>query len=151
MPRNRYNLAHSRVLDTRTSKNGLTIKRRRKCDKSGRRFTTIEQIIRVGLSVIKRDGRREPFDREKMIIGIQKATEKRSIQAEQVEMLINDVMDLLEEEYDTDIPSNVIGEQIMSRLKQIDHIAYVRFASVYKDFRDLAELKADLNALTDSA
>ena len=148
MPRTRYDLAHSRVLDTRTSKNGLTIRRRRKCDISGRRFTTIEQIIREGLSVIKRDGRKEPFDREKMISGIQKATEKRPIQAEQVEMLINDVMDLLEEEYDTDIPSQVIGEQIMDRLKQIDHIAYVRFASVYKDFRDLDELKADLNSLT---
>lgn len=85
-----------------------------------------------------------------MISGIQKATEKRPIQAEQVEILINDVMDLLEEKYDTDIPSSVIGEQIMNRIKQIDHIAYVRFASVYKDFRDLAELKADINTLTDT-
>ena len=150
MPRTRYNLVHSRVLDTRTSKNGLTIKRRRKCDKSGRRFTTIEQIIRVGIFVIKRDGHREAFDREKMTGGIQKATEKRPIQAEQVEMLINDIMDRLEEEYDTDIPSHIIGEEIMDRLKQIDHIAYVRFASVYKDFRDLNELKADLNSLTDT-
>lgn len=142
-----YTLQDSKVLDTRASKNGLIIRRRRECLNTGRRFTTEEQIVREGVIVIKRDGRREPFEREKIINGIRKSTEKRPIEAEQIEMLINDVMDDLEERYETEIPSQVIGEAIMDHLKQIDHIAYVRFASVYKDFRDIDELKEDLKTL----
>ncbi len=142
-----YSLQDSKVLDTRMSKNGLIIRRRRECLNTGRRFVTEEQIIREGIIVIKRDGRREPFEREKIINGIRKSTEKRPIEAEQIEMLINDVMDALEERYDTEIPSIVIGEAIMEHLKQIDHIAYVRFASVYKDFRDISDLQEDLKTL----
>jgi len=143
-----YTLSESKVLDTRVSKNGLTIRRRRECLKTGRRFTTVEQIIREGVFVLKRDGRREPFEREKIINGVRKATEKRPIEAEQIEMLINDVMDSLEAEYDTEIPAHVIGDSIMKHLRAIDHIAYVRFASVYKDFRDISELQEDIRSLS---
>lgn len=143
-----YTLQDSKVLDTRVSKNGLIIRRRRECLITGRRFTTEEQIIREGVTVIKRDGRLEPFERDKIINGIRKSTEKRPIEAEQIEMLINDVMDDLEERFDTEIPSQMIGEAIMDHLKQIDHIAYVRFASVYKEFRDIDDLKEDLKTLS---
>lgn len=144
-----YSLQNSKVLDTRVSKEGLTIRRRRECLDTGRRFTTVEQIVREGVHVIKRDGTREIFEREKIINGIRKATEKRPIEAEQIEILINDVMDSLEEEYDTEIPSQVIGEAIMRHLSQIDHIAYVRFACVYKDFHDITELQEDIKSLSD--
>lgn len=142
-----YTLSESKVLDTRVSKNGLIIRRRRECLNTGRRFTTVEQIVREGVFVIKRDGRREPFEREKILNGIRKATEKRPIEAEQIEMLLNDVMDTLEAQYATEIPAHIIGEAIMNRLREIDQIAYVRFASVYKDFRDISELQEDINTL----
>mgnify|MGYP006440627371 CR=1 FL=1 len=144
-----YDLGESRVLDTRISKNGLLIRRRRECLKTGRRFTTQEQIVREGVFVLKRDGTREPFEREKMIRGLQKATEKRPIEAEQIEMIINDVMEDLEQKHDTEIPASAIGEAIMQQLRVIDHIAYVRFASVYKDFRDIEELRKDIENLSE--
>ena len=145
-PRN-YSLSDSKVLDTRVSQNGLLIRRRRECLNTGRRFTTVEQIVREGIVVIKRDGTREPFEREKLLQGIRKATEKRPIEAEQIEMLINDVMDMLEEKHHTEIPASDIGEAVMAGLRSVDHIAYVRFASVYKDFRDIAELQEHLKSL----
>lgn len=139
--------ADTKVLDTRTGKASHSIRRRRQCLACEYRFTTIEEILREGLAVIKRDGRREEFDRAKLLSGIRKATEKRPIQAEQIEMLIVDVSDALEREFDTEIPSKAIGEHIMTRLKRIDKIAYVRFASVYKDFRDFDELAREVSQL----
>ena len=97
--------------------------------------------------MVKRDGRREDFDRAKMLGGIKKAVQKRPVDFMQIEMLVADVMASLEKEFDQEIPSKAIGEQIMVRLKQIDQIAYVRYASVYKDFRDISELLEEIDSL----
>ena len=137
----------TKVLDTRTGKNENSIRRRRECLDCGYRFTTIEEVLRVNLQVVKRDGRREDFDRTKMLGGLKKAVEKRPIDVLQIEMLIADVLTSLEKEFDHEIPAHAIGEQIMFRLKHLDQIAYVRYASVYKDFRDLTELAQEINEL----
>lgn len=137
----------TKVLDTRTGKNETSIRRRRECLDCGHRFTTVEEILRADLQVVKRDGRREDFDRNKMLGGLKKAVEKRPIDVMQIEMLIADVLAALEKEFDQEIPARAIGEQIMARLKHLDQIAYVRYASVYKDFRDLSELAQEINDL----
>lgn len=137
----------TRVIDSRTSGSGLAIRRRRSCQSCEYRFSTTEEIIREDLQVIKNDGRREPFDRSKMLSGLHRATEKRPVDAEQIEMLIADVIAELEVEFDAQIPSRAIGERIMARLKVIDDIAYVRFASVYKKFRDIDELAREISVL----
>ena len=137
----------TKVLDTRTGKNENSIRRRRECLDCGYRFTTIEEVLRVNLQVVKRDGRREDFDRAKMLGGIKKAVEKRPIDVLQIEMLIADVLTSLEKEFDHEIPAHAVGEQIMFRLKHLDQIAYVRYASVYKDFRDLTELAQEIKEL----
>lgn len=137
----------TKVLDTRTGKNENSIRRRRECLDCGYRFTTIEEVLRVNLQVVKRDGRREDFDRSKMLGGLKKAVEKRPIDVLQIEMLITDVLTSLEKEFDHEIPAHAVGEQIMFRLKHLDQIAYVRYASVYKDFRDLTELAQEINEL----
>ncbi|MBC2592873.1 transcriptional repressor NrdR [Ruficoccus amylovorans] len=137
----------TKVLDTRIGKSKLSIRRRRECLGCGYRFTTVEEILREGLIVIKRDGRREDFDRMKILDGLRKATEKRPIQAEQIEMMVAEVMEALDSEFDTEIPTKAIGEQIMNRLKAIDSIAYVRYASVYKDFRDINEFAREISSL----
>ena len=137
----------TKVLDTRTGKNETSIRRRRECLDCEYRFTTIEEVLRADLQVVKRDGRREEFDRVKMLGGIKKAVEKRPIDAMQIEMLLEDALVALEKEYDHEIPAKAIGEQIMIRLRHLDQIAYVRYASVYKDFRDLAELAKEINEL----
>ena len=137
----------TKVLDTRIGKKESSIRRRRECLDCGYRFTTIEEVLRADLQVVKRDGRREDFDRAKMLSGLKKAVEKRPIDVMQIEMLVADVLAALEREYDHEIPSQAIGEHIMQRLKHLDQIAYVRYASVYKDFRDLSELAEEISAL----
>jgi len=143
----RCNSLEDKVVDSRISKDGASIRRRRECLECGHRITTTEQILREGIMVTKQDGRREPFDRTKILNGIRKACEKRPIHAEQLNMLIEDVIDALEERYDYEIPSKAIGEMIMDNLRRIDPIAYIRFASVYKDFRDLSELIEEISEL----
>lgn len=137
----------TKVLDTRIGKNESSIRRRRECLNCSYRFTTIEEVLRADLQVIKRDGRREDFERAKMLNGLKKAVEKRPIDVLQIEMLVADVLASLEREYDHEVPSQAIGEHIMQRLKHLDQIAYVRYASVYKDFRDLSELADEISAL----
>ena len=136
-----------KVIDSRISKEGSSIRRRRECMECGHRFTTTEFIVREGIVVIKRDGRREDFDREKLIRSVRAACQKRPVDAEQLGMLVEDVVDALEAQYDTDIPSRAIGDAVMSRLRKIDEVAYVRFASVYKEFRDVSEFMLEINAL----
>ena len=137
----------TRVIDSRIANNGLAIRRRRACQACSYRFSTVEEIVREDLVAIKNDGRREPFERNKLLSGVQRATEKRPIDIEQIEMLISDVLADLEIEFDAEIPSRAIGERIMNRLKAIDQIAYVRFASVYKQFRDIDELAREIDGL----
>lgn len=126
-----------KVVDSRISKEGNTIRRRRECTECSHRFTTVELLVRDGIVVIKRDGRREDFDREKLVRAIRHACHKRPIDAEQLGMLVDDVLDALEATYESEIPSNAIGDAVMQRLRKIDQVAYVRFASVYKEFRDV--------------
>ncbi len=136
-----------KVIDSRISKEGSSIRRRRECLECGHRYSTTEFIVREDLVVIKRDGRREDFDREKLIRSARAACQKRPVDAEQIGMLIEDVIDALEAHYDTDIPSRAIGDAVMQRLRKIDEVAYVRFASVYKEFRDVSEFMQEINAL----
>lgn len=137
----------TRVIDSRVSPNGLAIRRRRICQSCEYRFSTTEEIVREDLFVIKQDGRREPFDRNKLLLGIQRATEKRPVDGEQIEMMISDISAELETTFGTEIPSRAIGERVMARLRGIDQIAYVRFASVYKQFRDIDELAREISGL----
>lgn len=136
-----------KVIDSRISREGSTIRRRRECLECGHRYSTTELLIRDGLVVIKRDGRREDFDREKLVRAVRAACHKRPVDAEQIAMLVEDVMDALEAQYDREIPSRAIGEAVMQRLRLIDQVAYVRFASVYKEFRDVAEFVDEISAL----
>ena len=128
-----------KVVDSRVSKEGNTIRRRRECAECGYRYTTIESLVRDGMMVIKRDGRREDFDREKLMHAVRAACHKRPVDLEQLTMLVDDVLDAMEASYDAEIPSNAIGDAVMQRLRKIDQVAYVRFASVYKEFRDVTE------------
>lgn len=137
----------TRVIDSRTGRDGFLIRRRRHCQSCGYRFTTVEEIVREGLTVKKRDGRIEEFDRKKIMSGLRRACEKRPIQAEQIEMLVNDIVIELEGDFDQAVPTDVVGERVMRRLKKIDKIAYVRFASVYKDFRDIEEMEKEISDL----
>jgi transcriptional repressor NrdR len=136
-----------KVLDSRENKSGAVIRRRRQCTACNHRFTTYERVQREAWWVIKRDGRREKFDRNKLRLGLEKACEKRPVSHEQIEMQVEDIMDEIEKEFDTEIPSTVLGEKVMKRLRQIDEVAYVRFASVYRQFRDIKEFADEIQNL----
>ena len=138
---------NNKVIDSRLSKNEVSIRRRRQCLDCDFRFSTIEEIMRSELQVVKRDGRREDFDRNKLINGLKKAVEKRPTERLQIEILISEVTAELNKEYDQEIPAKVIGDLIMDRLKSLDKIAYVRYASVYKDFRDINEFAKEISEL----
>jgi len=136
-----------KVIDSRISKEGNTIRRRRECLECGHRFTTIENLVRDGIVVIKRDERREEFNREKLLHAIRAACHKRPVDLEQITMIVDDVIDALEAQYEREIPSRAIGEAVMRHLRRIDQVAYVRFASVYKEFRDVSEFMEEINNL----
>jgi transcriptional repressor NrdR len=136
-----------KVIDSRISKEGNTIRRRRECLECSHRFTTTETLVLDGMVVIKRDGRREEFDREKLVRAVRAACHKRPIDLEQVTMLVEDVIDAIEAQFESEIPSQAIGEGVMQRLRSVDQVAYVRFASVYKEFRDVAEFMQEITAL----
>ena len=136
-----------KVIDSRISREGNTIRRRRECLECGTRFSTTETMVRDGLFVIKRDGRREDFDREKVVHAIRAACHKRPVDLEQIGMVVEDVVDMVEAQYESEIPSQAIGESVMQRLRTIDQVAYVRFASVYKEFRDVKEFMEEISSL----
>jgi transcriptional repressor NrdR len=136
-----------KVIDSRISKEGSAIRRRRECLECGHRYTTTEGLIRDGLVVIKRDGRREEFSRQKLVHAVRAACHKRPVDAEQITMLVEDVIDMLDAQYENEIPSAAIGDAVMQRLRTVDQVAYVRFASVYKEFRDVAEFMQEISAL----
>jgi transcriptional repressor NrdR len=135
------------VVDSRSSKEGDAIRRRRECINCGRRFTTYERIEEVAQMVIKKDGRREPFDRWKLKSGILKAVEKRPVSLEQVDALIDDVERTLFNSSEHEVSTHSIGEGVMNKLKQLDEVAYVRFASVYRQFKDLNEFMSELKVM----
>ena len=136
-----------KVIDSRISREGSTIRRRRECLECGHRYSTTENLVRDGIVVLKRDGRREDFDREKLVRSVRAACHKRPVDAEQIAMLIEDLLDALEAQFEREIPSRAIGEGVMQRLRTVDQVAYVRFASVYKEFRDVAEFVDEISTL----
>ena len=137
----------TKVLETRTGKGAASIRRRRQCIECEHRFSTIEEILREDAMVVKRDGRRESFDRGKIIAGIRKATEKRPLEFEQIELLVSEVMKLLENEYDVEFPSRAIAEAILARLQRIDEISWLRFASFYEEYRDADDFARGITEL----
>jgi transcriptional repressor NrdR len=132
------------VIDSRVSKDASSVRRRRECLKCKRRFTTYEYVERVPLMVIKKDGRHEPFDRQKLMSGIMKACEKRPVGMERMEKLVSDIERELERKYEKEVKSKDIGELVMKNLHSLDEIAYVRFASVYRQFRDISQFMKEL-------
>jgi transcriptional repressor NrdR len=136
-----------KVLDSRETKNGAVIRRRRQCLGCQHRFTTYEQVQREGWWVIKRDGRREKFERNKIRDGIEKACEKRPVSREQIDLEVEEIMEEIEKEYDREVPSTALGEMVMKHLRRMDEVAYVRFASVYRQFRDIREFADEIQNL----
>ena len=137
----------TRVVDKRNLDELDTIRRRRECLACGRRFSTYERIEWTGVSVIKKDGRRESFDRDKLLAGLLKACEKRPIPREAVEKLVSTVEAELYNYGNREVPAQVIGELVMDRLKELDKVAYIRFASVYREFTDLKSFEKELRTL----
>ncbi len=137
--------ADSRVLDTREV--GDAIRRRRECQSCHQRFTTYEQVAKVNLLVVKRDGRREPFDRQKLFDGVLRACAKRPVSSEAIDELVSAVETSLYNLGKAEVPSRVIGEMVIERLRDLDEVAYVRFASVYRSFSDLEALKREVDDL----
>ena len=137
----------SKVIDSRTSDDSVSIRRRRECLQCGKRFTTYEKLEVIPMIVVKKDGSRESFDRDKLLAGMLKACEKRPLSIEQIEHLIDEVEFKLQNSMQKEIPSNQIGEMAMASLKDLDEIAYVRFASVYKHFKDVNTFMDELKTL----
>jgi transcriptional repressor NrdR len=137
----------NKVTDSRLSQGDEVIRRRRECEGCGRRFTTYERIEVVLPMVVKKDGRRESFDRMKVLAGLRRACEKRPVSTEVLDALADQIERALVESGDKEIDSSVIGEQVMQRLREIDQVAYVRFASVYRSFKDIHEFMTELSQL----
>ena len=136
-----------KVVDSREAKIGDTIRRRRQCEKCGRRFTTYERIDEIPYMVVKKDGRREKFDRQKVLAGLLKACEKRPVAMGKLEAMVNEIEAHVAESPDRERPATELGELVMNRLKKLDKVAYVRFASVYLDFKDVREFMDELKDL----
>ncbi len=136
-----------KVIDSRISTEGDTVRRRRECLKCQKRFTTYERLEEIPLMVIKKDGRREPFDRKKLLAGILKACEKRPIPMEKIEGMVDEIERTLQRNYEKEVSSTDIGELVMKQLHKLDEVAYVRFASVYRQFKDINQFMSELSTL----
>lgn len=135
------------VMDSRDSDDLSSIRRRRECLKCGKRFTTYERVEMIGLVILKKDGRRENFDRNKLLTGLMKATEKRPVSVDDVESAVEAIERELRRRDSTEIPSNVVGEIVMRKLKSLDKVAYIRFASVYRSFEDVQSFEREIKSL----
>ena len=136
-----------KVIDSRASREGATIRRRRECLKCEYRFTTYEEIERGGLFVMKRDGRREEFSKDKLLAGIKKACQKRPISPKVTEDLVERIVNEVTDKYEREVPGEVIGKLVMEGLRQIDEVAYVRFASVYRRFQEATDFVQEVKKL----
>lgn len=136
-----------KVIDSRLSQEGAAIRRRRECEACSRRFTTYERIEEAMPLVVKKDGTREPFDRQKVMGGLRRAAIKRPIDADDIERIVADVERGLQESGEKEVPSTAIGEAVLEKLQPLDDVAYVRFASVYRDFGSIDEFLAELSGL----
>ena len=137
----------SRVIDSRAADEGTTIRRRRECSKCGRHFTTYEVVERLPLMVVKRDNRREPFSRDKLLTGIIRSCDKRDISMEQITNFVAEIEHEIRNRTEPEVPSEKIGEIVMERLKDFDEVAYIRFASVYRKFDDITNFIEELETL----
>jgi transcriptional repressor NrdR len=135
------------VIDSRVARTGDMIRRRRECLRCGRRFTTYERIDEIPYMVIKKDGRRERFDRQKILQGLLKSCEKRPVATPKLEGIVDEIERVVQEASEREINTTEIGELLMHRLKKLDKVAYVRFASVYMDFKDVKEFMSELKGL----
>ena len=135
------------VVDSRLARDGTAIRRRRECRECGRRFTTYERVEDHVLQVVKKDGRREPFDRRKLRGGLATACQKRPVSANDIDAFVNQVEQQLHEQHEREVPSSAIGGRAMRFLRELDPVAYVRFASVYRSFEDIQEFMAELERL----
>lgn len=138
---------NSKVVDSRPDKEGSSIRRRRECEVCGKRFTSHERVEEILPMVLKKDGRREPFDRLKLIAGIKKACEKRPVSIETIERMVDRLETRLQEGGEREISTVTIGECVMAELHEVDEVAYVRFASVYRSFKDINEFMSELQDL----
>lgn len=138
---------HDKVVDSRESKEAESIRRRRECLKCEKRFTTYERIDEIPYMVIKKDGRREKFERQKVLAGVLRACEKRPISMGKMEQIVNEVESYVIDSPERERSSAEVGQMIMHHLKQLDKVAYIRFASVYRDFKDVNEFRAELESL----
>jgi transcriptional repressor NrdR len=136
-----------KVIDSRSIRNGDVIRRRRVCLNCGHRFTTYEEVVKASLRVIKRDGRHEDLDRRKLLGGVERACEKRPISVQQIESVVDTILGQLEAEFEREVPSTVIGQKVMDQLEDLDEVAYVRFASVYRRFRDVNQFLNEVESL----
>ena len=136
-----------KVVDSRTTKDGEAIRRRRECLECGRRYTTYEYIERAPLIVVKKDGRREQYAREKIVTGLIRACEKRPVSREQIDRLLAEVEAVVFEKFRNEVESSEIGNEVIERLRALDEVAYVRFASVYRQFKDINQFMNELKGL----
>jgi transcriptional repressor NrdR len=136
-----------KVIDSRLSKDGRSIRRRRECLSCGHRYTTYEELEHAELRVLKRDGRSEPFSKDKLLSGMAKACEKRPITREALDRAAEDIIQELEADFAREIPTSVIGAKVMVRLHELDPVAYVRYASVYRSFQDIGEFIDEIQAI----
>ena len=140
-----------KVVDSRESKEGEVIRRRRECLGCGKRFTSYERIDQIPHMVVKKDGRREPFDREKVLAGLRRACEKRPVPTKTLESIVDRVEAMVQESPDREVSTIAIGEFLMERLRELDRVAFVRFASVYRDFKDVDQFMATLKGLLETS
>ncbi|MBP1755743.1 MAG: nrdR [Firmicutes bacterium] len=141
---------NTRVIDSRPADDNNSIRRRRQCDECQRRFTTYEKVETIPLVVIKKDNNREPYDRSKIEAGVFRSCHKRPISVDQITTLVDEVENIIFNREDKEIPSHVIGEILMDKLKDLDPVAYVRFASVYREFKDVSTFMDELKKILES-
>jgi transcriptional repressor NrdR len=136
-----------KVIDSRASREGATIRRRRECTRCGHRFTTYEELEHEGLMVLKRDGRREEFSREKLLSGIKKACQKRPVSLQSLDELVDHIVAAVTEKSESEVPGEFIGKLVMDGLRELDEVAYVRFASVYRRFQEATDFVQEVKKL----
>lgn len=139
-----------KVIDSRASREGATIRRRRECLQCGHRFTTYEEIEHEGLMVVKRDGRREEFSRDKLFSGLKKACQKRPISPQAIEAVLDKIVSQITNKYENEVPGTVVGELVMEALRELDDVAYVRFASVYRRFQEATDFVQEIKKLEET-
>jgi len=141
------NTPDTKVIDSRPTEEGQAIRRRRECEKCGKRFTTYEKVEEVLFMVVKRDGSREQFDRSKILNGVIRACQKRPVSLEQMESIVIDIERVLSNQMEKEVSTEFIGNEVMNRLKDLDQVAYVRFASVYREFTDVETFVSEIEKL----